>query len=70
MFIPDSVALTIMFEQPSYTVTEGVDPNVLICIQLLGQLDPTSVVETMVDIVPNTATCEFTNTYTPELVTM
>lgn len=55
----NSVALSIIFEQPSYTVTEGVDPYVLVCVQLLGQLDPTSVVEIVVDIVPNTATCEF-----------
>ena len=53
-----------MFEQPSYTVTEGTDSHVSVCAQLLGQLDPTSAVEIMVDIVPNTATCEFANACT------
>ena len=58
MILP--LAISISFEQSSYTVMEGVDSHVLVCVQLLGQLDSISTVEILISILPDTATiCEF-----------
>ena len=53
------VALAISFEQPSYTVTEGTDTQVRVCVQLTGQLDPSSDVDITVSSLSDTATGEF-----------
>ena len=34
----------------------------IVCVQLSGQLDNSSIVEIMVDIMSNTATCKFVST--------